>query len=157
MLSVERERKRERERKKDMANTVEQSSIYSSFVDARISFSNDFADSTDHMSKTVSRALDQVKYKEAPVSSDFKFNVENYGFISAADEIFLGGVLLPLEKTQKKMTTLRDELSAQDSDRTISKSSRNWWKLGLNKSKKFHSNNNNNFTLPNKSQVTNLT
>ncbi|VVA98195.1 unnamed protein product [Arabis nemorensis] len=135
-----------------MANTVEQSSLYSSFVDARISFSNDFADSSDHMSKTVSRAQDQMKYKEAPVSSDFKFNVENYGFISAADEIFLGGVLLPLEKTQKKMTTLREELSAQDHpDRTISKSSRNWWKLGLNKSKKVHSNNNS-FTLPNKSQ-----
>ncbi|KFK39240.1 hypothetical protein AALP_AA3G218600 [Arabis alpina] len=135
-----------------MANTIEQSSLYSSFVDARISFSNDFADSSDHMSKTVSRAQDLMKYKEAPVSSDFKFNVENnYGFISAADEIFLGGVLLPLEMTQKKMTTLREELCAQDSDLTISKSSRNWWKLGLNKSKKVHSNNNS-FTLPNKSQ-----
>lgn len=142
-----------------MANAVEQSSLYSSsFVDARISFSNDFADS-DHSSsqlqETISRAHDQMKYKEAPVSSDdFKFNVENFGFTSAADEIFFGGVLLPLEKTtQRKVTTLREELSAQDSDRTISKGSRNWWKLGLNKSKKIHSNNIN-FHLPHKSQVT---
>lgn len=142
-----------------MASSVEQASLYSSFVDARISFSNDFADSTDHSSSSQlphtfsSSRQDQMKYKEAPVSSDFKFNVENYGFISAADEIFLGGVLLPLEKTQRKVTTLRDELSAQDhSDRTISKVPRNWWKLGLNKSKKFHSNNNN-LHLPHKSQV----
>ncbi|KAG7582519.1 hypothetical protein ISN44_As08g021130 [Arabidopsis suecica] len=136
-----------------MANAVEQSSLYPSFVDARISFSNDFADS-DSRKQTASRMEDQMKYKEAPVSSDFKFNVENLGFTSAADEIFFGGVLLPLEKTtQRKVTTLRDELSAQDSDRTIlSKGSRNWWKLGLNKSKKIHSNNNINFHLPHKSQ-----
>ncbi|KAL1202842.1 hypothetical protein V5N11_011211 [Cardamine amara subsp. amara] len=133
-----------------MANTVEKSSMYSSFVDARISFSNDFADSDSK--QTVPRTHDQMKYKEAPVSSDFKFNVENYGFISAADEIFFGGVLLPLEKTQRKVTTLREELSSQDSsDRTISKGSRSWWKLGLNKSKKIHSNNIN-FHLPHKSQ-----
>ncbi|EOA31643.1 hypothetical protein CARUB_v10014845mg [Capsella rubella] len=137
-----------------MANAVEQSSLYSSsFVDARISFSNDFADSSQ---ETIPRAHDQVKYKEAPVSSDFKFNVENFGFTtSAADEIFFGGVLLPLEKaTQRKVTTtttLREELSAQDSDRTNSKASRSWWKLGLNKSKKIHSNNIN-FHLPNRSQ-----
>ncbi|KAF8054811.1 hypothetical protein N665_1312s0004 [Sinapis alba] len=140
-----------------MANTVEQDSLYSSFVDARISFSNDFADS-DHLKlhQTISSRQDQMKYKEAPVSSDFKFNVENYGFISAAaDEIFFGGVLLPLEKTQtRKATTLREELSVQDSDRTISKGSRNWWKLGLSKPKKIHSknNNNNSFHLPHKSQ-----
>ncbi|XP_010466052.1 PREDICTED: uncharacterized protein LOC104746305 [Camelina sativa] len=140
-----------------MANAVEQSSLYSSsFVDARISFSNDFADGTNHsrsqLQETISRAHDQMKYKEAPVSSDFKFNVENLGFTSAADEIFFGGVLLPLEKTtQRKVTTLREELSAQDSERTISKGSRNWWKLGLNKSKKVHSNNIN-FHLPHKSQ-----
>ncbi|ESQ47979.1 hypothetical protein EUTSA_v10022052mg [Eutrema salsugineum] len=138
-----------------MAKNVEQASLYPSFVDARISFSNDFADS-DHSSnqlqQTVSRVVqDQMKYKEAPVSSDFKFNVENYGFISAADEIFFGGVLLPMEKTQRKVTTLREELSVQDSDRTISKGSRNWWKLGLNKSKKIHSNNID-FHLPQKSQ-----
>jgi len=140
-----------REREREMANAVEQSSLYPSFVDARISFSNDFADSDSK--HTASRADGQMKYKEAPVSSDFKFNVENFGFTSAADEIFFGGVLLPLEKTtQRKVTTLRDELSAQDSDRTISsKGSRNWWKLGLNKSKKIHSNN---FHLPHKSQVT---
>ncbi|KAJ0264447.1 hypothetical protein HA466_0028080 [Hirschfeldia incana] len=139
-----------------MANTVEQDSMYSSFVDARISFSNDFADSDRlKLHQTISSRQDQMKYKEAPVSSDFKFNVENYGFISAADEIFFGGVLLPLEKThQRKVTTLREELSLQDSDRVNSKGSRNWWKLGLNKSKKIHSknNNNNSFHLPHKSQ-----
>ncbi|CAN6885435.1 unnamed protein product [Brassica oleracea var. botrytis] len=138
-----------------MANTVEQDAMYPSFVDARISFSNDFADS-DHLTlhQTISSRKDQMKYKEAPVSSDFKFNVENYGFISAADEIFFGGVLLPLEKTrQRKVTTLREELSVQDSDRTNSKGSRNWWKLGLSNPKKIHSkNNNNNFHLPHKSQ-----
>lgn len=145
-----------------MANSVEQDSLYSSFVDARISFSNDFADS-DHLKlhQTISSRHDQMKYKEAPVSSDFKFSVENYGFLSAADEIFFGGVLLPLEKTQRKATTLREELSVQDSDRTNSKGSRNWWKLGLSKPKKIHSknsssnnNNNNSFNLPHKSQVT---
>uniref|UniRef100_A0A1J3KAQ3 Uncharacterized protein n=1 Tax=Noccaea caerulescens TaxID=107243 RepID=A0A1J3KAQ3_NOCCA len=141
-----------------MANTVEQASMYSSFVDARISFSNDFADSDHHsgsqLHQTVSSSRqDQMKYKEAPVSSDFKFNVESYGFISAADEIFFGGVLLPLEKThERKVTTIREELNAQDSDRTISKGSRNWWKLGLYKSKKIHSNNNNINYLPQKSQ-----
>ncbi|CAH8372858.1 unnamed protein product [Eruca vesicaria subsp. sativa] len=138
-----------------MANTVEQDSMYSSFVDARISFSNDFADSDrscSQLHQTVSSRQDQMKYKEAPVSSDFKFNVENYGFISAADEIFFGGVLLPLEKThQRKVTTIREELSVQDSDRANSKGSRNWWKLGLSKPKKIQSKNNS-FHLPHKSQ-----
>ncbi|CAN8269027.1 unnamed protein product [Cochlearia groenlandica] len=138
-----------------MANKIEQDSIYPSFVDARISFSNEFADSSNqilqHTFSSIS-SQEHTKYKEAPVSSDFNFNVENYGLVSAADEIFFGGVLLPMEKTNdqrkvvKTTTTLRDEIiSGQDSDRTVSKGFRsNWWKLGLNKSKKIHYNNNNN-------------
>lgn len=73
--------------------------MYLFFVDVRILFFNDFVDSDYLMFyQIILLRKDQMKYKEVFVLFDFKFNVENYGFIFVVDEIFFGGVLLLLEK-----------------------------------------------------------
>ncbi|KAM1002809.1 hypothetical protein ACFX2I_003216 [Malus domestica] len=83
-------------------------------MDPRISFSNDFAD-------TQQAIKHESSYREAPVSSDFEFSVDNFGMISA-DEIIFKGTLLPLKDNSannqlgNKTTTLRDELLADDED-----------------------------------------
>ncbi|XP_031098197.1 uncharacterized protein LOC116002236 [Ipomoea triloba] len=78
---------------------------------ARISFSNDFADSSQH---PITLRQD-FSYKEAPVSSDnFEFSVSGYTMISA-DQVFCKGKLLPL-KDSKTTTTLRDELLQGNDD-----------------------------------------
>ncbi|KAK4784796.1 hypothetical protein SAY86_019164 [Trapa natans] len=71
-------------------------------VGPRISFSFDLiAGTTIHP--------DIRSYKEAPVSSDFKFSVENYKMIPA-EEIFLDGTMVPWMSQSRKTTTLKDEL-----------------------------------------------
>ncbi|KAE8716706.1 DNA repair and recombination protein RAD54-like isoform 1 [Hibiscus syriacus] len=81
----------------------------SSTMDPRISFSNDFAD--PHVGIKY-----ESNYREAPVSSDFEFSVNNYAMIPA-DEIFFKGTLVPLRGTDhgRKMT-LRDTLLVDDDD-----------------------------------------
>ncbi|KAH7517972.1 hypothetical protein FEM48_Zijuj09G0121100 [Ziziphus jujuba var. spinosa] len=81
-------------------------------MDPRISFSNDFADTTQ-----LSIKHDNI-YREAPVSSDFEFSVNNYKMISA-DEAIFEGMLLPLKDNstnQPRKTTLKDELLLDDDD-----------------------------------------
>ena len=103
-------------------------------MDRRISFSNDFADAQQVIKH-------EAIYREAPVSADFEFSVNNFGMI-AADEVIFQGTLLPLKDNvanQGGKTTLRDELLAEDdySDR-FSRPSRSLsrWKerLGLKRS-----------------------
>ncbi|KAH0696553.1 hypothetical protein KY289_014035 [Solanum tuberosum] len=96
----------------------------------RISFSNDFVDSSQIMRN----------YRDAPVSSDFEFNVTNYSMITA-DQLFSKGRLLPFKETSSQKTTLRDELLHEDKDDDHVFSSRppkssTRWKglLGLKKS-----------------------
>ncbi|CAN4082893.1 unnamed protein product [Withania somnifera] len=101
----------------------------------RISFSNDFIDS----SATSSQQLMMKNHeRDAPVSSDFEFSVTNYSMISA-DELFSKGRLLPFKETHKT-TTIRDELLNDDNDDDdftlrIPKSPTRWkGLLGLKKS-----------------------
>lgn len=78
-------------------------------MDPRISFSNDFADAQQVIKH-------EAIYREAPVSADFEFSVNNFGMI-AADEVIFQGTLLPLKDNganQGGKTTLRDELLAED-------------------------------------------
>ncbi|KAL6211694.1 hypothetical protein ACLB2K_016917 [Fragaria x ananassa] len=78
-------------------------------MDPRISFSNDFADAQQVIKH-------EAIYREAPVSADFEFSVNNLGMI-AADEVIFQGTLLPLKDNvanQGGKTTLRDELLAED-------------------------------------------
>ncbi|KAK4367736.1 hypothetical protein RND71_011528 [Anisodus tanguticus] len=108
----------------------------------RISFSNDFIDSSTTSSHHQQQMMNnQRSYRDAPVSSDFEFSVTNYSMISA-DELFCKGRLLPFKEsscssglTQK--TTIRDEL-LNDDDFTlrIPKSGSTRWKglLGLKRS-----------------------
>ncbi|KAK8481474.1 hypothetical protein V6N13_134488 [Hibiscus sabdariffa] len=78
-------------------------------MDPRISFSNDFAD--PHVGIKY-----ESNYREAPVSSDFEFSVNNYAMIPA-DEIFFKGVLLPLKGDEHgRKLTLRDTLLVDDED-----------------------------------------
>ncbi|XP_030450198.2 uncharacterized protein LOC115672533 [Syzygium oleosum] len=92
----------------------EQEGFYapSTMLGPRISFSHDFAD-TQQQPPIRHEAR---KYKEAPVSSDFEFSVNNNSMIPA-DEIFSKGKLLPLKSNGanplRKMT-LRDELLMDD-------------------------------------------
>ncbi|XP_055805761.1 uncharacterized protein LOC129874493 [Solanum dulcamara] len=116
----------------------------------RISFSNDFVDSSSNTSTQMKRT-----YRDAPVSSDFEFNVTNYSMMSA-DQLFSKGRLLPFKETcSHKTTTLRDELLHEDKDDDVFSSrppkTSTRWKglLGLKKShigskKIIHDNNNQN-------------
>nr|GLL47318.1 uncharacterized protein LOC109161660 [Ipomoea trifida] len=81
---------------------------------ARISFSNDFADSSQH---PITLRQQDFSYKEAPVSSDnFEFSVSGYTMISA-DQVFCKGKLVPLkDSSSKTTTTLRDELLQGNDD-----------------------------------------
>lgn len=83
-------------------------------ISPRISFSNDFVESTSHSHHQMMRT-----YRDAPVSSDFEFSVTNYSMMSA-DELFSQGRLLPLKEScnnnQFQKTTLRDELMVEDDD-----------------------------------------
>ncbi|KAJ8546152.1 hypothetical protein K7X08_018735 [Anisodus acutangulus] len=111
----------------------------------RISFSNDFIDSSTTSSHHQQQLMNnQRSYRDAPVSSDFEFSVTNYSMISA-DELFSKGRLLPFKEsscpsglTQK--TTIRDKLLNDDNDDDftlrIPKSGSTRWKglLGLKKS-----------------------
>ncbi|KAL3813612.1 hypothetical protein ACJIZ3_014880 [Penstemon smallii] len=74
----------------------------------RISFSNDFVESSSH-SHSYSQSRD------AQISSDFEFSVKNYSMMSA-DELFFKGRLLSLKEICQKSTTLRDELQNEDDD-----------------------------------------
>ncbi|KAM3342724.1 hypothetical protein P3S68_027690 [Capsicum galapagoense] len=103
----------------------------------RISFSNDFVHSS-----TSSQHHQMMRiYRDAPVSSDFEFNVTNYSMMSA-DQLFSKGRLLPFKEScssSHKTTTLRDELLHEDKDEHFSsrppKSSTRWkGLLGLKKS-----------------------
>ncbi|KAF8112291.1 hypothetical protein N665_0065s0068 [Sinapis alba] len=121
-------------------SNMKQHHQYGAYAEPRISFSSGFAASKN----------DMIKYKEAPVSSDdFEFGVNNFSMITSADEIFFDGMILPLKEeannTTKRMSTLREELSEEDSDsspRSKSKGSSGWWRerlgLGFVKSKKDH-------------------
>ncbi|XP_059624727.1 uncharacterized protein LOC132267605 [Cornus florida] len=78
----------------------------------RISFSNDFVDSSNHSHHR------ERSSREAPVSSDFEFSVTNYSMMSA-DELFFKGRLLPYKdcgSNHCQKTTLRDELLVGDDD-----------------------------------------
>ncbi|XP_059294942.1 uncharacterized protein LOC132048011 [Lycium ferocissimum] len=110
----------------------------------RISFSNDFVESSRSNSISHSSQLHQMMkndrvYRDAPVSSDFEFNVTNYSMMSA-DQLFSKGRLLPLkESCSHKTTTLRDELLHEDKDDFSlrpPKSSTRW--KGLLRLKKSH-------------------
>ncbi|XVE93353.1 hypothetical protein REPUB_Repub01dG0184600 [Reevesia pubescens] len=118
-----------------MFNNEHQQSLFTSTMDPRISFSNDFADPHQGIKY-------ESKYREAPVSSDFEFSVKNYGMIPA-DEIFFKGMLVPLKGNngtdeQGRKLTLRDTLLVDDDDDLedslprLQKGS-GWWKerLGL--------------------------
>lgn len=108
----------------------EQQGLFTSSMDPRISFSNDFAD-TQHATKYES------SYREAPVSSDFEFSVKNYTMIPA-DQIFSKGMMLPLKDNctnQLRKMTLREELlvgddAFEDALPSVPKSS-GWWKERL--------------------------
>ncbi|KAL0833521.1 hypothetical protein Bca101_085410 [Brassica carinata] len=95
-------------------SNMKQHHQYGAYAEPRISFSSGFAATKN----------DMVKYKEAPVSSDdFEFGVNNFSMITA-DEIFFDGMILPLKEevnTTKRMSTLREELSEEDSDSPRSK------------------------------------
>ncbi|MCE0481207.1 hypothetical protein HAX54_038768 [Datura stramonium] len=109
----------------------------------RISFSNDFVDSSSTTSSQLHHMMKNERrtYMDAPVSSDFEFNVTNYSMMSA-DQLFSKGRLLPFkESCSLKTTTLRDELLHEDNDDDFSSrppktSSSTRWKglLGLKKS-----------------------
>lgn len=112
----------------------------------RISFSNDFVDSTtiSHSSQLHQMMKNESSrtYRDAPVSSDFEFNVSNYSMMSA-DELFFKGRLLPFKEScsnaHSQKTTLRDELLNGDEDDAFSlrppKSCTRWKGfLGLKKS-----------------------
>ncbi|XP_073128259.1 uncharacterized protein [Henckelia pumila] len=91
----------------------------------RISFSNDFLESSSSHSQSHSQSQSQSQsrinnirpsppvaaYRDAPVSSDFEFSVSNHSMMSA-DELFFKGRLLPFKEINKSTTTttLRDEL-----------------------------------------------
>ncbi|XP_062106225.1 uncharacterized protein LOC133817658 [Humulus lupulus] len=92
----------------------EKLSLYTSSMDPRISFSNDFVDST---STQLAMHHENI-YREAPVSSDFEFSVKNYSMTSA-DEIMFQGMLLPVKnnsRNQLRKTTLKDELLVDHDD-----------------------------------------
>ncbi|EPS62320.1 hypothetical protein M569_12472, partial [Genlisea aurea] len=75
----------------------------------RISFSSDFA--------VVDRSA-ASSYRDAPVSSDFEFSVNDLPMMSA-DQLFFKGRLLPLkeeESSGSQRTTLRDELRNEEGD-----------------------------------------
>ncbi|CAK7329865.1 unnamed protein product [Dovyalis caffra] len=108
----------------------EQQSFYSSSMDPRISFSNDFVDAQQTIKY-------ESSYREAPVSTDFEFSVKNNSMIPA-DEIFFKGTMLPLKDNctnQLRKMTLRDELLVDDQydDAFPSPKISGWWKekLGL--------------------------
>ncbi|KAL0450336.1 UNVERIFIED_CONTAM: hypothetical protein Slati_1590000 [Sesamum latifolium] len=91
-------------------------------ISPRISFSNDFADSSHSHSHSHSHsrtvAAAAASYRDAPVSSDFEFSVSNYSMMSA-DELFFKGRLLPLKESScssSKTTTLRDELQNEEDE-----------------------------------------
>lgn len=118
----------------------------SSAMSPRISFSNDFVDSTtiSHSSQLhqMMKKESSRSYRDAPVSSDFEFNVSNYSMMSA-DELFFKGRLLPFKEScsnaHSQKTTLRDELLNGDEDDAFSlrppKSCTRWKGfLGLKKS-----------------------
>ncbi|XVE49182.1 hypothetical protein DITRI_Ditri01bG0061800 [Diplodiscus trichospermus] len=112
----------------------QQQGLFTSTMDPRISFSNDFADPHQGIKY-------ESNYREAPVSLDnFEFSVKNYAMIPA-DEIFFKGTLLPLKGNngadqQGRKLTLRDTLLVDDDDDDsfprLQKGS-GWWKerLGL--------------------------
>ncbi|CAK9166488.1 unnamed protein product [Ilex paraguariensis] len=79
----------------------------------RISFSNDFAESShSHQQRIIKHDRNP---RDAPVSSDFEFSVANYSMMSA-DELFSQGRLLPFKESCTNKTTLREELLAVDED-----------------------------------------
>ncbi|KAL5063953.1 hypothetical protein RYX36_025690 [Vicia faba] len=83
-------------------------------VSPRISFSNDFVDTqqVSNQEKTTTTRSD------GPVSTDFEFSVSNYSMMSA-DELFCKGRLLPFKDSNKKITTLREELLVDDDDAEV--------------------------------------
>ncbi|KAE8670000.1 DNA repair and recombination protein RAD54-like isoform 1 [Hibiscus syriacus] len=91
-----------------MFNSEQQADVFCcSTMDPRISFSNDFAD--PHVGIKF-----ESNYREAPVSLDFEFSVNNYSMIPA-DEIFFKGMLVPLKGTDHgRKLTLRDTLLVED-------------------------------------------
>jgi len=107
----------------------EQQSFYTSSIDPRISFSNDFVDAQQAIKY-------ESSYREAPVSTDFEFSVKNYSMIPA-DEIFFKGTMLPLKdnctNSQLRKMTLRDELLVDDeyNDAFPPPKSSGWWKEKL--------------------------
>ena len=114
-----------------MFNSEQQQGLFSSTMDPRISFSNDFADPHQGIKY-------ESNYREAPVSSDFQFSVKNYAMIPA-DEIFFKGTLLPFEGNngteQGRKLTLRDTLLVDDDDFEDSlprlQKGSGWWKERL--------------------------
>ncbi|KAM7264448.1 hypothetical protein ACFE04_002131 [Oxalis oulophora] len=88
-------------------------------VSPRISFSNDFVESSHHINIHQHRQERSL----APVSSDFEFSVTNYSMMSA-DELFSKGKLLPYRENNnnnnnntnqsQSQRTLREELLVND-------------------------------------------
>lgn len=81
----------------------------------RISFSNDFVESAAQ--KAVKPVLELTQIKDASSSSDFEFSVTGYSMITAADELFFKGQILPFKDLCRRRhgkrgaaTTLREEL-----------------------------------------------
>ncbi|XP_055804973.1 uncharacterized protein LOC129873810 [Solanum dulcamara] len=114
-------------------NNINNDNVYS--MSPRISFSNDFIDSSINSSQQM--MMKNNERRDVPVSSDFEFSVTNYSMLSA-DELFSKGRLLPFKDTHKT-TTIRDELLNDDNDDDftlrIPKSSTRWkGLLGLKKS-----------------------
>lgn len=113
-----------------MFNSEQKQGVFSSTMDPRISFSNDFADPLHQGIKYESN------YREAPVSSDFEFSVKNYAMIPA-DEIFFKGMLVPLKGSEQgRKLTLRDTLLVDDDDEFEGSLPRfqkgsGWWKERL--------------------------
>lgn len=85
----------------------------------RISFSNDFVESSTSTSTTTNSRHQHLMNLQAssrspsdappPLSSDFEFSVSSYSMMSA-DELFSKGRLLPYKNNPKTAVTLRDEL-----------------------------------------------
>ncbi|XP_075515636.1 uncharacterized protein LOC142550293 [Primulina tabacum] len=92
----------------------------------RISFSNDFLESSSHSQSHLRLGQSHMRpaaaYRDAPVSSDFEFSVSNHSMMSA-DELFFKGRLLPFKENcggGNKTTTLRDEIQIEENDEDFS-------------------------------------
>ncbi|KAK1423832.1 hypothetical protein QVD17_19141 [Tagetes erecta] len=107
------------------------------YLGPRISFSNDFVDTQQTTSSNLKTNI-TTTYREAPVSSEFEFSVPSFASNSADEIFFKTKINLPL-KDKLHVTTLKDELLANDDDDDdifFPKSSA-WWRFGKTQSLNF--------------------